>query len=167
MKMLKPLTRREWMLGSAALFASALMPRALWAELAEGTARALASSQLVYISPLLVDGSESACHGEVWFVTDGEDVLVVTSAERWRAEAVRRGLNRARLWVGEHGIWTRSDEAFKASPSYDATARLEEYGHAAALGAFGRKYPDEWGSWGPRFRKGLADGSRVLIRYTP
>lgn len=167
MKMLKSLTRREWMVGSAALFASALMPRALWAGLAEDAARALAGSQLVYISPLLVDGSESSCHGEVWFVTDGEDVLVVTAAERWRAEAVRRGLDRARLWVGEHGIWTRSDEAFRDSPSYDATVRLEEYDHAAALDAFGLKYPDEWDRWGPRFRNGLADGSRVLLRYTP
>ena len=37
----------------------------------------------------------------------------------------------------------------------------------AALAAFGAKYPDEWDKWEPRFRKGLADGSRVLIRYRP
>ena len=33
----------------------------------------------------------------------------------------------------------------------------------AALAAFGEKYPDEWDKWEPRFRKGLADGSRVLV----
>jgi hypothetical protein len=32
---------------------------------------------------------------------------------------------------------------------------------------FATRYADEWGKWGPRFRKGWDDGSRVMIRYTP
>ena len=47
----------------------------------------------------------------------------------------------------------------------DACAQLTGIGRA--LEAFGAKYADEWGSWGPRFRDGLADGSRVLLRYRP
>ena len=38
---------------------------------------------------------------------------------------------------------------------------------ARALESFGVKYPSQWSSWGPRFSKGLADGSRVMIRYRP
>jgi len=36
---------------------------------------------------------------------------------------------------------------------------------AAALKAFGEKYPIQWLLWGNRFRRGLADGSRVMLAY--
>jgi hypothetical protein len=129
-------------------------------------ASALATSPLVYISPLRSDGEESRCHGEVWFVAEGSDVLVVTAADRYRARAVQAGQTGARVWVGDHGVWTVSDGAFLKAP----TARAEgsvvaSEGHGQALAAFGTKYPDEWGKWGPRFEKGLGDGSRVLLRY--
>jgi hypothetical protein len=35
----------------------------------------------------------------------------------------------------------------------------------SVLDAMGDKYPLEWVIWGPRFRNGLADGSRVMLRY--
>ena len=35
------------------------------------------------------------------------------------------------------------------------------------LDAMGEKYHSEWFRWGPRFRNGLADGSRVMLRYSP
>jgi len=130
---------------------------------------ALGRSPLVYVSPLRRDGQESRCHAEVWFAGDGESALVVTSAEAWRARAIGLGLSRARLWVGDHGEWDRSGEtqAFRESPTFLAMASLEtsqkEHDHALVL--FGSKYTREWSNWGPRFKKGLADGSRVLIRY--
>jgi hypothetical protein len=131
--------------------------------------RALAESRLVYVSPLRKDGHETACHGEVWFVTEGSDVLVVTAADRWRATAIRRGLDRARLWVGDHGVWKRAARAWETSPSMDARARLDgdREAHARALALFGEKYASEWKKWGPRFEEGLASGERVLVRYTP
>ena len=35
------------------------------------------------------------------------------------------------------------------------------------LRSFGTKYPDEWDKWEPRFKKGMASGSRLMLRYTP
>ena len=128
---------------------------------------ALAASPLVYVSPLRKDGSESACHGEVWFVAEGDDVLIVTAADRWKAKAIAAGRDRARLWVGDFGVWTRADGKWQNAPSFTARASFEKdaAARARALEAYGKKYPDEWDKWGPRFRTGLADGSRVLIRY--
>jgi hypothetical protein len=166
------LTRRRFLALSAAGAAAWALPRragALAFELPVATRDALARSPLVYVCPLKKDGSESTCHGEVWFVQDGTDVVVVTASDRWKAKALRRGLDRARLWVGDFGVWSRSGGRFKSGPTF--LAQVSAPGEAdvreRALAAYGKKYPDEWDKWGPRFRAGLADGSRVLLRYTP
>jgi hypothetical protein len=163
------LTRRELLIAGAV---TALLPRASRAQasaLSAAARDALGTSPLLYVSPLKRDGSESRCHAEVWFVGDGASALVVTSAQAWRAQAIGKGLTRARLWVGDHGEWDPSlkERLFQASPSFLAEASLEksQAGHDHALALFGSKYTREWGSWGPRFKNGLADGSRVLIRY--
>jgi len=137
--------------------------------LPDATRAALEKSRLIYLSPLRSDGTESECHGEVWYAQDGADLLVVTATDRWKALAVRRGLDRARIWVGDFGQWKKSDGRFKTGPSFLVKARFDAGDSVieAALAAFGAKYSDEWGKWEPRFRKGLADGSRVLIRYRP
>lgn len=164
------ITRRQFLAGSAAGAAALWLPRRAFGDEADpGVAlkAALAASPLVYVSPLRKDGSESTCHGEVWFVAEGDDVLVVTAAERWKARALSQGLDRARLWVGDFGVWTRSGGKFKSAPGFDARASFEKdaAAHTRALQSFGKKYPAEWDKWGPRFRAGLADGTRVLIRY--
>lgn len=125
-------------------------------------------SSLVYLSPLKADGSESKCHGEVWFVVHDGSLYVSTASNAWRAEAIRKELNLARLWLGEHGVWTKAKDSFKSSPSFVAKAELttDKQIHAAALEKFGKKYPERWDTWGPRFAKGLEDGSRVLIKYS-
>lgn len=161
------LSRRSFLRGSAILSAGLVLPLRAYADSHAALKDAVTKSPLVYISPLKSDGSESACHGEVWFVADGDDVLVVTNPERWRAACITKGLDQARLWVGDFGLWKKSDGAFRGAPSYVATASLDAdtAAHARALTAFGKKYPDEWEKWGPRFKKGLASGERVLIRY--
>jgi hypothetical protein len=166
------LTRRTFLVATAAGVAGVLLPRRTWGDggaVSEAARAALGASPLVYVSPLRKDGAESTCHGEVWFVPDGADVLVVTAADRWKARAIGAGLDRARLWVGDFGVWTRASGRWKSGPTFLASAAFEKDAAARerALGAFGRKYPDEWDKWGPRFRDGLADGSRVLIRYAP
>ena len=166
------LTRRRFLSLAAAGAAAWALPRPAFAlafELPQAARDALASSPLVYVCPLKKDGAESACHGEVWFVQDGADVLVVTAEERWKARAVRGGLDRARLWVGDFGVWTRSGGRFKSGPTFVAKSSFDADPAARerALAAYGKKYPAEWDKWGPRFRDGLADGSRVLLRYAP
>ena len=163
------LTRREILVAGAA---AALLPRAVWAEagaLSAETRSALGTSPLVYVSALRRDGAESRCHAEVWFVRDGESALIVTSAQAWRARAIGKGLARARLWVGDFGAWSGKpdDKRYQGGRAFEAQASLEttSAAHDHALALFGSKYTQEWGSWGPRFKNGLADGSRVLIRY--
>jgi hypothetical protein len=168
-----PVSRRSFLRGAALAAGSLALPGAARLasayELPAPAVDAIGQSPLVYVSPLRSSGSESQCHGEVWYVTDGHDVLVMTAADRWKAEAIGKGLDSARLWVGDHGMWKSAGGAFKKSPSFVASARFEKdpTSRAKALAAFGKKYPDEWDKWGPRFRNGLADESRVLIRYAP
>jgi hypothetical protein len=90
------------------------------------------------------------------------------ASDRWRALAVGKGLTKARVWVGDHGVW-RSGEDWKKAPTFLADVAIEKTpeAHDHALSLFGSKYTREWSSWGPRFKNGLADGSRVLIRYRP
>jgi hypothetical protein len=165
------------MRGAAALSGVVLLPanlaRSREAEfrVSKAAQAAIETSKLIYISPLKSEGKESSCHAEVWFHKDGSDLLVVTKEELWRSQAVKRGFDRARIWVGDHGVWKRSNGAFRKSPSFIARAEHIS-GDAEAvsrtLKGMGPKYADEgWSTYGPLFEKGLADGSRVLLRYRP
>ncbi|MEQ8857515.1 MAG: hypothetical protein RIC56_02600 [Pseudomonadales bacterium] len=166
--------RRRLLRGAGAAFGvgavAALLPkRPLAAAGGVPLQRAMAESDLVYVTPLRADGDESRCQAEVWFVADAGDAVVVTASDAWRARAVRSGLDRARLWVGDEGVWTESDGAYLALPSTLAEASVvtDPAEHARLLEVFGAKYRLSWLMWGPRFRNGLADGSRVMIRYRP
>ena len=148
---------------------TALAPFAIWAHRAlANAASALEASKLVYLTPIKSDGEESRCKAEIWFGYHGGDVYVVTPPDAWRAQALGQGLTRARLWVGEFGIWTRADGAFREAPELMATASLATDAalQAEVLEKMGAKYADDgWTRWGPAFREGLADGGRVMIRY--
>ena len=159
------MVRRRTLLVGAAAAPLVAIGRAVAAQ----ATAPLDASRLVYITPLKSDGEESRCKAEIWFAHDGGNVYVVTPADAWRAEAVGRGLDRARLWVGDFGPWRDADGAFRAAPEVMATAALETNAatQARVLEAMGGKYADDgWTRWGPRFEKGLADGSRVMIRYS-
>lgn len=162
------ITRRAFLGGCAAALLSPL-------ALARASEReeALATSPLVYVSPLRSDGSESTCHGEVWFGWLDGSVLVLTGSERWKARALDRGLDRARIWVGDYGRWKKllgRNEAFRQAPSFEARAETVRKAPELVerlLEIYDEKYPEEIGRWRERMRAGYADGSRVLIRYTP
>jgi hypothetical protein len=139
---------------------------------ASALGRALAASPYVYVSPLKRDGSESRCHGEVWFAWIDAQVVLITARDRWKARSLARGQDRARIWVGDigrvKGLFGASD-AFRKLPHFDATA--SQSGDSALLdrllARYAQKYPDEIGEWAPRMRSGFGDGSRVLICYRP
>jgi len=173
------LHRRTVLAGLAGLGSLALLPVAsLWprrvraAALPEATRRALETSPFVYVSPLRSDGRESTCHGEVWFAWLDGRAVVITARDRWKARALRRDLDRARLWVGDYGRWKRFgmvNDDFREGPSF--VARAERITDPEVLDrllvAYERKYPDEIGEWRSRFREGFASGERVLIGYAP
>lgn len=164
-------TRRDLLLGGVVgLGVLALSPTRPWAQgLPEETRAALDQSPFVYISPLRSDGEESRCHGEVWFAFDRGSVLIVTEANTWKSRALAAGLDRVRIWVGDFGPVRRAGERFRSAPVFTAKAAggKDDAAFERLLAAFGKKYPAEWDRWEPRFRRGYADDSRVLIRYDP
>ncbi len=152
----------------ASPFATPLSLRAA-TSVSDAAQKALEQSQTIYITPLKKAGGESKCHAEVWFAYDGNDIYVVTSSKAWRARAISLGFTQARMWVGEFGVWQRATEKFRKAPELTATAALvrDAAKQAQVLDRFGEKYSAEWSNWGPRFRNGLQDGSRVMLRYSP
>ncbi len=140
--------------------------------LAPETERELAKSRYVYISPLGSDGAESRCHGEVWYGWIDGAVVIITKATTWKTRSLGRGLDRARIWVGDHGRWKRTmgrNHALRSAPSFTAKASITRDAKLLdrLLERFETKYPDEIGNWRDRMRDGFADGTRILIRYAP
>ncbi len=147
------------------------LPRFSYALTREALA-ALESSGLAYISPLRSDGSESKCHGEIWFSWLDEKVVVITAPKRWRASAVSKGLDKARIWAGDHGRRDRiigSNETFRKAPHFDAKAVLSKDRGLfdRLMKDFTRKYPKEFPKWDQKMHDGFASGDRVLALYTP
>jgi len=163
-------SRRSFLqLTGAALAIGAVPLRAAEPNAKAKLDQALGSSALIYITPLKKTGSESKCHAEVWFVYDGANIYVVTSSSAWRAKAIGSGLTGAQMWVGEFGVWKDANDAYRSAPKLIANgAKVDDAAtQARILDAFGTKYRPEWPKWGLRFRDGLKDGSRVMLRYTP
>jgi hypothetical protein len=163
------LTRRELIVSGALTFGAAVLtPRTLLAAEPDWLAAAK-TSPLVYVSPLKQDGTESRCHGEVWFFVDGGDVVLATSVKSWKARALGLGRKQARVWVGDFGPYSGAKEKVAAAPTFLANATLDRDPavFARLLDAFAAKYPDEWDKWKPRFEQGYGEGSRVVIRYKP
>ncbi len=134
--------------------------------------KSLELSRYAYVSPLKSDGSESECHGEVWYAWLDGEVVTTTGTDRWKARAIERGLDRARVWFGNYGRWKSpggKNEAFRRGPrvivqgSFDRDPALLE----RILSTYEKKYPEEIGRWRDRMRKELAEGKRVIVRYRP
>jgi hypothetical protein len=170
-------SRRDFIRGAAMLSGAVLLPANFARssdvkfQVSKAAQVAIEKSKLIYITPIKSDGKESSCHAEVWFFGDGGDLLVVTDKKLWRSQAVKQGLDRARIWVGDHGVWKKSHGAFRKSPTFLAQAEhitSDAKAVERTLKAMSPKYTGEgWSTYGPRFEKGLADGSRVLLRYRP
>jgi hypothetical protein len=131
--------------------------------------QALIESPLVYLTPLHRNGQPSRCQAEIWFVMLQDELLVCTNSKSWRARAAVTGRQETRIWVGDVGVWESGFEQHLKLPSLHATARVAQAPQLinAALEAFGEKYPIQWLLWGNRFRRGLSDGSRIMLAYRP
>ena len=168
------LSRRELLRDTGLILAALAFPLRLARgkeafELPDASRQVLAKSPYVYVSPLHPDGKESRCHGEVWYFMDGGDVVIATGADRWKTRAVKKGWDQARIWAGDYGRVKSDGDRFRGGPTFLTRAELDTAAPVfeRLMGAFGTKYPDEWGKWEPRFRKAYGDGSRILIRYRP
>lgn len=126
-------------------------------ELPKELQDALASSTYVYTSSMRKDGTLSR-PAEIWFLWHNGSVYVASPPTTWRVRRIRAGRPAAKICIGKLD-----------GPSFTATGAVvdEPEVHPILFETFARKYADRWKSWQESFRKGLADGSRVLIRYTP
>lgn len=131
----------------------------------------LEESPYVYVSPLLADDRESQCHAELWYAWLDDSFVVIVDSQGWKAKALARGLDTARIWVGDYGRWkgwfgTRN-ESFRRAPS--VVARAERVRDATMvdrlLAVYEEKYPEEIADWRGPMREGAANGSRVILRY--
>jgi hypothetical protein len=166
---------RRTFLGAAAL--ALLAPHGSVAEpalaLPAATLQLLETSPFVYVSPLKKDGAESTCHGEVWFAWLDGAVLVNTRRSTWKVTSLQSGLDRARIWVGDHGRWKpvlgSATEAFRKAPSFDARASFEtdRKVNDQLIAVFEKKYQGEFGRWREDMQTGFYSGQRMLIRYSP
>ena len=163
------LTRRQILNSGLVLGCAAAFPGRLLADSGNPVDSGLATSDLIYLTPLQSGGQESRCQAEIWFVSDNVNVYVVTAKDAWRAKAVRKGLKQARIWVGDLGNWQSAKGRYRALPMFEAVGNQinDPNEHRRVLELFGSKYRMEWLVWGPRFRTGLNDGSRVMLQYTP
>lgn len=164
------ITRRSLITAtSSLLISSSLWKIAFASESATNKllADTLAESKLIYLTPFRSDGKESKCQSEVWFVADDTDVYVVTAADTWRARAAKQGLSRTKIWAGDVGVWSKSKKKYRELPSFEANCSLitDKIEHNRILDIFGSKYSLEWLLWGPRFKDGLKEGSRVMLKY--
>jgi hypothetical protein len=149
-------------------------PQLAASTLPAATQQLLDTSKFVYVSPLKKDGSESACHGEVWFAWLDGCVLVNSRRGTWKVKALQAGLDRARIWVGDYGRWkgplggTPSD-AFRKGPSLDAHASFEtdRKWNDQLIALYDHKYGDEFSRWHEDMQTGFYSGERKLIRYRP
>lgn len=163
------INRRNLIIAGCSALCSGMVPIGSTAAQRPTLQQSIDASDLIYITPIRSDGQESRCQAEVWFVPHGTDLYVVTAAAAWRAQAIIKGLMRARVWIGEVGVWGRSNGRYKTLPRIEASAT-----HITAadtkekiLAGYGKKYPVSWLVYESRFRNGLADGSRVMLRYRP
>lgn len=161
------ITRRQLTLGLLTVPILASVSRSVHAE--SQLPEELSTSKLIYLTPIKSDGEESACKAEIWFAYVDQEIYLVTPKDAWRAEAIQKDLTEARIWVGDFGNWKRAKGAFREAPELMATGSIidDKEKQAKVLEQMGKKYSDEWSTWGPRFKSALADGSRVMIKYKP
>jgi hypothetical protein len=163
----------RWTFGSVALLMGGAASGRAEASANDVSSPRLEDSEFAYISPLRSDGQESRCHAELWYAWLDESVVVIVAKDGWKATAERRGLDRARVWIGNHGRWKgwfgSRNESFRNAPPLEC--RVERSRDASLLdrllASYARKYPDEIADWRDRMRNGFEDGSRVLLRYQP
>ena len=124
-----------------------------------------AHSDFVYLSPSYTTGALRRCHAEVWYVMLGTDLYVCLGSGSWHAQAACKDTNKTKLRIAKEYLVDGVGD--QNQPTIDAVASVEDEPAKvdAVLRRFGAKYPAYWETWGPKFKRGLRDGSRVLLRY--
>jgi len=142
---------------SVAMIAATLVLPVAACALDRDVESALASSKYVYISTERKDHSYGK-PAEIWYFYDKGAVWVASPATTWRARRIKAGRPKAKVAVGKPD-----------GPSFVTTGSLSKDTamHDVMFKTFAKKYADRWSGYEQKFRDGLKDGSRVLIKYQP
>jgi len=127
------------------------------AALAPAIQAELAHSKYVYIATTRKDGSLGEA-AEIWFLYRNGAVYVASPPTTWRVRRIKAGRPQAKIAVGKPD-----------GPSFMATGAVvnEPEIYPVLFETYAKKYPGGWPKFEKKFRSGLKDGSRVLIKYTP
>jgi hypothetical protein len=117
----------------------------------------LASAKYVYIATQRKDGSFGK-PAEIWFMWHDGAVWVGTPPTTWRVKRIKHKRPNAKIAVG------KAD-----GPSFDAVGSIVKDAKVADLlrETYAKKYSDRWPGFAEKFKEGLKDGSRVLVKYVP
>jgi hypothetical protein len=126
-------------------------------ELPAATREQLASSTYVYIATQRKDGSFGK-PAEIWFMYHDGAVWVGTPPTTWRVKRIKHRRPNAKIAVGKPD-----------GPSFDAVGSIVKDAKVADLlfATYAKKYPERWPGYAERFKNGMKDGSRVLVKYVP
>jgi hypothetical protein len=127
------------------------------ASLSPDLQKALDTSQYVYIQSERRDGSFGKA-AEIWFMPYQGAVWVASPVTTHRVKRIQAGRTKAKIAVGKPD-----------GPSFAAKGSIvkDPEVNTVLFETFAKKYPDGWSSYEKSFRDGLANGSRVLIKYEP
>jgi hypothetical protein len=148
---------RGWFLTFAVVFVNLQVAPVQSAALSPELQKALDSSKYVYIQSTRKDGTPGKA-AEIWFMYHNGAVWVASPASTYRVKRIKAGQTKAKIAVG------KSD-----GPSFSAKGSLVKDAEVnkVMFETFAKKYANDWSSYDKKFREGLADGSRALIKYEP
>jgi len=118
---------------------------------------ALDSSKYIYVQSTRKDGSPSKA-AEIWFMYYKDAVWVASPVTTHRVKRIQAGQTKAKIAIGKPD-----------GPSFAAKGSLvkDPEVNKVMFETFAKKYASDWSSYDKKFRDGLADGSRTLIKYEP
>jgi hypothetical protein len=127
------------------------------ASLSPELQQALDSSKYVYIQSARKDGKFGK-PAEIWFMHHDGAVWVASPPTTYRVKRIKAGQTKAKIAVGK-----------AAGPSFNATGSIvkDPEVNKVMFETYAKKYANDWKSYEQKFRDGLANGSRVLIKYEP
>ncbi|HJY80967.1 MAG TPA: hypothetical protein VKK81_07795 [Candidatus Binatia bacterium] len=146
-----------WLLALIVTLAALTVVSAQSASLSPELQKALDSSKYVYIQSTRKDGKLSK-PAEIWFMPYNGAVWVASPPTTYRVKRIQAGQTKAKIAIG------KTD-----GPSFNAKGSIvkDPEVNKVLFEVFAKKYGSGWSSLEEKFRDGLADGSRVLVKYEP
>jgi hypothetical protein len=142
---------------ASALLLSAVVVATAAADLSPAIKSDLANSKYIYVATTRKSGALGR-PAEIWFLYHDGAVYVASPPTTWRVRRIRAGRTQAKIAVGKpDGPVFMANGAVVNEPDI----------YPILFATYAKKYGGDWTKYEEKFRNGLKDGSRVLIKYTP